>query len=80
MLIPQSASKTDAGTGYYVWAVKDGKTVKKDIKVSQNIDNSWIVESGLDENDNVVVKGIQDIYKSGQDVKAVPYESGKKPE
>lgn len=73
MMIPQSATKTDVGTGYYVWVVKDGKVVKKDIKVNQNIDNNWLVESGLDENDDVVVKGIQDIYKSGQKVKATPY-------
>ena len=73
MMIPQSATKTDVGTGYYVWVVKDGKVIKKDIKVNHNIDNNWIVESGLDENDEVVVKGIQDIYKSGQKVKATPY-------
>ena len=72
-MIPQSATKTDVGTGYYVWVVKDGKVIKKDIKVNRNIDNNWIVESGLDENDEVVVKGIQDIYKSGQKVKATPY-------
>ena len=73
MMIPQSATKTDVGTGYYVWVVKDGKVVKKDIKVNRNIDNNWIVEGGLDENDEVVVKGIQDIYKSGQKVKTTPY-------
>ena len=73
MMIPQSATKTDVGTGYYVWVVKNGKSVKKDIKVNKNIDNNWIVESGIDENDEVVVKGIQDIYKSGQKVKATPY-------
>ena len=73
MMIPQSATKTDVGTGYYVWVVKDGKVIKKDIKVNRNIDNNWIVEGGLDENDEVVVKGIQDIYKSGQKVKATPY-------
>ena len=80
MMIPQSATKTDVGTGYYVWVVKDGVVVKKDIKVNQNIDNNWIVESGLDENDEVVVKGIQDIYKSGQKVKATPYVKEKKSE
>ena len=36
MLIPQSATKTDVGTGYYVWTVKDGKAVKKDIVVNEN--------------------------------------------
>ncbi len=73
MLIPQSATKTDVGTGYYVWVVKDGKAVKKDVIVNYNIDNNWVVEGGLDENDEVVMSGIQDIYKSGQTVKTIPY-------
>lgn len=73
MLIPQSATKTDVGTGYYVWVVKDGKTVKKDIIVNENYENHWIVESGLDFDDVVVMKGIQDIYKSGQSVKTKEY-------
>jgi len=73
MLIPQSATKTDVGTGYYVWTVKDGKTVKKDIVVNENYENNWIVESGLSYDDVVVIKGIQDIYKSGQAVKTIPY-------
>ena len=77
MLIPQSATKTDVGTGYYVWTVKDGKAVKKDIVVNENYDNNWIVESGLDYDDVVVMKGIQDIYKSGQAVKTIPYKKGK---
>ncbi len=73
MLIPQSATKTDVGTGYYVWTVKDGKAVKKDIVVNENYENNWIVEKGLSYDDVVVLKGIQDIYKSGQAVKAIPY-------
>ena len=73
MLIPQSATKTDVGTGYYVWVVKDGKSVKKNITVNQNIDNYWIVEAGLDYDDEVVMSGIQSIYKSGQEVKTIPY-------
>ena len=74
MLIPQSATKTDVGTGYYVWTVKDGKAVKKDIVVNENYDNNWIVESGLSYDDVVVIKGIQDIYKTGQAVKTKPYQ------
>ena len=73
MLIPQSATKTDIGTGYYVWVVKDGKAVKRDIVVNYNIDNCWVVESGLDYNDEVIINGIQDIYQSGQQVKTIPY-------
>ena len=73
MLIPQSATKTDVGTGYYVWTVKDGKTVKKDIVVNENYDNNWIVEKGLSPKDVVVVKGLQNIYKSGEPVKTKKY-------
>ena len=73
MLIPQSATKTDVGTGYYVWVVKDGKTIKKDIIVNENYENNWIVESGLDYDDVVVMKGIQSIYKTGQAVKTKQY-------
>ena len=73
MLIPQSATKTDVGTGYYVWTVKDGKAVKKDIVVNNNYENHWIVESGLNYDDVVVMKGIQDIYKSGQPLKTKQY-------
>ncbi len=73
MLVPQSATKTDVGTGYYVWTVKDGKTVKKDIVVNENYDNNWIVEKGLSYDDVIVVKGIQNIYKSGEAVKTKPY-------
>lgn len=73
MLIPQSATKTDIGTGYYVWVIKDGKAVKRDITVNYNIDNYWVVEKGLDYKDEVVMSGIQNIYKSGQKVKTIPY-------
>ena len=80
MLIPQSATKTDVGTGYYVWVVKDGKAEKRDIVVNENYENNWIVEKGLDYNDVVVMKGIQDIYKSGQPVKTKPYVADNKTE
>jgi len=73
MLIPQSATKTDVGTGYYVWVVKDGKAVKKDVVVNENYENNWIVEKGLDYDDVVVMKGIQNIYKTGQPLKTKPY-------
>ena len=80
MLIPQSATKTDVGTGYYVWTIKDGKAVKKDITVNENYENNWVVEKGLDYDDIVVMKGIQDIYKSGQSLKTKPYTPDEKTE
>ena len=80
MLIPQSATKADVGTGYYVWVVKDGKAVKRDIVVNDNYENNWIVESGLNYDDVVVMKGIQDIYKTGQPVKTKKFVSEEKQE
>lgn len=80
MTVPQAAAKGDAMSGYYVWAVvpdKEGKSkgslkvVRKDIKVSDSIDNHWIVESGLDKNDRIVVAGIQNIMMEGQKVKII---------
>ena len=48
-------------------------TDEKDIVVNENYENNWIVESGLDWDDVVIMSGIQDIYKSGQKVKPIPY-------
>ncbi|MBO6271335.1 efflux RND transporter periplasmic adaptor subunit [bacterium] len=73
MLIPQSATKTDVGTGYYVWTVKNGKAVKKEVVVKESYNNCWIVESGLDYNDKVVMQGIQNVYKTGQKLKTKPF-------
>ena len=70
MTVPQACTKGDAMSGYYVWVVDENNTVKrKDIKVSDEIDNNWIVEEGLDKNDRVVVAGVQNINAEGQKVK-----------
>ncbi len=72
MTVPQACTKGDAMSGYYVWVVNKDNTVKrKDIKVSDQIDNHWIVESGLDKNDKIVVAGVQNIGVEGQKVKII---------
>lgn len=71
MTVPQACTKGDAMSGYYVWTVKDNKAVRKDIKVSDSIDNNWVVESGLDKDDVVVVAGIQNINSDGQKLKII---------
>ncbi len=75
MTVPQSCAKGDAMSGYYVWVVKDGKTVRKDIKVSEDINNNWVIESGLSDKDQVVVSGIQNITTEGQKVKIIDAET-----
>ena len=74
MTIPQACTKGDAMSGYYVWAVEDNKAVKKNIKVTDNINNNWVVTSGLNLSDNVVVAGIQNIAAEGQKLKIVEKE------
>ncbi len=69
MTIPQSCTKGDAMSGYYVWAIEGNKAVRKDIKVSDAVNNNWIVDSGLKGKDNIVVAGIQNVTAAGQKVK-----------
>lgn len=71
MTVPQASTKGDAMSGYYVWTVKDNKAIRKDIKVSDDIDNNWVVESGLEADDVVVVSGIQNIHAEGQNLKLI---------
>ena len=79
MTVPQAATKGDAMSGYYVWTVgKDNQIVRKDIQVSDVIDNNWIVESGLNPDDKIVVAGVQNITQEGQKVKILTKEEYEK--
>ena len=78
LTVPQSCTKGDAMSGYYVWAVKDDKAVKKDIKVSDDIYNNWIVENGLNATDTIVVSGIQNVSAEGQKLKTTKIQSEEK--
>lgn len=72
LTVPQSAALNDA-LGYYVWVVdSEGKTQRKNIKVSQEVNKNWVVEEGLEITDNIVAKGVQSINRSGQKVNASP--------
>ncbi len=78
MTVPQACTKGDAMSGYYVWAVdKDNKAVRKNIKVSDDINNNWVVEDGLKMSDVIVVSGIQNVSQEGQKLKTVTNQSGK---
>ena len=51
------------------------KVVRKDIKVSDDINNNWVVEEGLTYSDDVVVAGVQSIVLEGQQVKILDAET-----
>lgn len=80
MTVPQACAKGDAMSGYYVWTVEDGKAVRKDIKVSDDINNNWVVDSGLNKDEQVIVSGIQNIAMQGQKVKVIDAETYAKKE
>lgn len=71
MTVPQACTKGDAMSGYYVWAVEDNKAVRKNIKVSDDINNNWVVTSGLNLDDVIVTAGIQNIASEGQKLKII---------
>ncbi len=71
MTVPQASTKGDAMSGYYVWAVEDNKAVKKNIKVSDSIDNYWVVLSVFNFADTIVISGIQNIAVEGQKLKPI---------
>lgn len=72
--VPQSCTKGDAMSGYYVWGVKDEQAVRKDIKVSDDIDSNWVVTEGLDLDDSIIVAGIQSVNVEGQKLKLLSNE------
>ena len=78
MTIPQACTKGDPMSGYYVWVVQDNKAVRRDIKVSDSINNNWIVTDGLNFDDVVVVSGIQNIAAEGQKLKIIDNEEYQK--
>jgi len=74
-LIPQPALLRDT-TGAYVYVVgQDGKVVRKNVTAEQSAGTNWIVTSGLQPGDQVVVSGIQTI-KEGASAKATPWQPG----
>lgn len=72
LTVPQSSTKGDAMSGYYVWSVDSNNQAKrKDIKISDEINGSWVVEEGLEQGDNIVVSGIQSVNADGQKLKII---------
>jgi membrane fusion protein (multidrug efflux system) len=48
--------------------------VRKNLTTSESYGNDWIVTSGLDSGDRVIVAGLQGVREGGQ-AKAVPWQS-----
>lgn len=72
-LVPQAAVLRDT-VGAYVFVVSaDGKVKRHDVTAASMSGADWIVTSGLDAGDQVVVSGVQDV-REGATAKASPWQ------
>jgi len=72
-LIPQQALQRDTTGAYVLVAGPDDKVVRKNVTVSDSHDDDWIVTSGLERGDRVIVSGVQ-AAREGNPVKPVPWQ------
>ena len=76
ILAPQRAVSRDAKGGSSVMVVgADGKLQPRPITTSRTVGQDWMVTSGLQPGDKVVVEGAQNLMP-GTPVKASPYQAG----
>jgi membrane fusion protein (multidrug efflux system) len=81
MLLPQQAVTRSNQSDTVLVVGADGVPAKRPIKLGANQDNQWIVLSGLQPGEQVVVEGFQKMMVPGAPVKPVPWNSaGKAPE
>lgn len=62
ILIPQNAASIAPDGTIEVWVIDEKSVVnKRKIEVKRSYENFWIVKSGIKENENIVLEGIQKI-------------------
>ncbi|ATQ57875.1 efflux RND transporter periplasmic adaptor subunit [Paracoccus yeei] len=81
LTIPQMAVQRDQSGQAYVYALKDADTVeRRDVTLGQTTGNRWLVESGLEPGDKVVVAGAQKLYPNAKVVPQPVEAAGEKAE
>ena len=79
ILVPQQAvNRTPKGLPYVLLVGKNGKVERRMLKLGRAIGSRWLVISGLDPGDRVIVEGLQ-FVRPGMPVKAAPFNPGKGP-
>jgi len=71
--VPQLAIQRDGQGPYALVVAADGKVLQKRVETVAVVDNNWVISSGLDDGDQVVISGIPKA-QPGTTVKAVPAE------
>ncbi|GLQ96383.1 efflux RND transporter periplasmic adaptor subunit [Dyella mobilis] len=71
-LIPQAGIQRDPAGAYALVVGKDGNVAQKRVMADNMRGNDWVVTSGLDAGDQVIVSGVQTV-KPGAPAKAQPW-------
>lgn len=80
ILIPQqSVSRDSKGNPVALIVGAGGKVESRMLTVERTIGDQWLVTSGLQPGDKVIVEGMQKV-RSGAPVKEVPFVAGQKPQ
>jgi len=72
--VPQLAVQRDGQGPYTLVVAPDGKVLQKRVETVAVVDNNWVISSGLEDGDQVVVSGIPKA-QPGTVVKAVPVDA-----
>ncbi|KRG62849.1 GntR family transcriptional regulator [Stenotrophomonas humi] len=72
-LIPQQAVQRDTQGGYVLVVGADGNVVRKNVVLGNQQGSNWLVSSGLEGGDKVIVSGIQKV-KAGAPAKPSPWQ------
>jgi membrane fusion protein (multidrug efflux system) len=78
LLVPKPALlETQAGQQVYV-VDKDNKVVSRTVEVGQPYEDDWVIRSGLEKGERVIVDGLQKVRPGGV-VDAVPAQAPQDP-
>ncbi|RDS80945.1 efflux RND transporter periplasmic adaptor subunit [Dyella psychrodurans] len=77
-LVPQTGIQRDPVGAYALVVGKDGNVAQKRVMADNMRGNDWIVTSGLDAGDQVIVSGVQ-VVKPGAPAKATPWKPDQAP-
>lgn len=77
IMVPQQAVSRDTrGNPLALIVDKEGKVQQKQLTLDRAIGSEWLVSSGLEQGDRVIIEGISKV-KPGIPVKVVPFENNK---
>ena len=74
LLIPQAAVNEQQGSYQVAVVGKDGRVAMHSVQVGERTDTMWVIQSGLDPGDRVVVEGQQSL-RPGMTVQTKPFKS-----